>query len=85
MFGTDAPEKILKIDPSKLAKNALPRNQIRLNGRTKLINPCDFIQFYIILYIRDFIFLINLAKMYPLQCRVCMELDMLLGFAIWLC
>ena len=49
------------------------------------MNQCDFIQFYIILYIRDFIFLITLAKMYPLQCRVCKGLDMLLGFAIWLC
>ena len=26
MFGADAPEEILKIDPSRLAKNALPKN-----------------------------------------------------------
>ena len=26
MFGADTPEEILKIDPSRLAKNALPRN-----------------------------------------------------------
>ena len=35
------------------------------------MNQCDFIQFYIILYIRDFIFLITLAKMCPLQYKVC--------------
>ena len=56
MSGEDTPEKILKIDPSRFAKNALPRNLIRLNGRSKLMNQCDFIQFYIILCIRDFIF-----------------------------
>ena len=70
MFGADAPEEILKIDPSRLAKNALSRNKIHLNGRTRLMNQCDFIQFYIILYIWDFIFLITSVKMYPLQCRV---------------
>ena len=26
MFGVDAPEEILKTDPSRLAKNTLPRN-----------------------------------------------------------
>ena len=38
MFGADAPEEILKTDNSRLAKNALPRNLICLNGRTRLMN-----------------------------------------------